>query len=294
MLKVIAKIKGGLGNQLFCYAAARRLAIVNNADLILDAKTGFIRDFQYRRHYQLGHFNIASPVYRATENSIYFLNLILSIKKLFNRFIPFNLKGYIEQSKDDFNQKLIDLKLSKNIYLDGYWQSYKYFEDVSDIIKNDLKILKPDDEVNIALGLKINESNAVAIHFRFFDQDGTSDSKNSSENYYRIAIELMEEKCKNSHYFIFSDRPYIAQSLLKIPKHRITIVDNNASDENAYADLWLMTQCKHFIIANSTFSWWGAWLGMAADKIVVAPAMKVSGVGAWGFEGLLPKEWIKL
>jgi hypothetical protein len=72
------------------------------------------------------------------------------------------------------------------------------------------------------------------------------------------------------------------------------LVAHNHGDENAYADLWLMTQCSHFIIANSTFSWWGAWLSTYNDKIIIAPRIKMDGLGAWGFEGLVPETWLKI
>jgi len=80
--------------------------------------------------------------------------------------------------------------------------------------------------------------------------------------------------------------------LIALPKERVTVISHNKGDENAYADLWLMTQCKHFIIANSTFSWWGAWLGENADTIVIAPNIVVRGITSWGFKGLIPKRWL--
>ncbi len=78
---------------------------------------------------------------------------------------------------------------------------------------------------------------------------------------------------------------------MKLPDDQVTCVDHNQGEDQAYADLWLMTQCKHFIIANSTFSWWGAWLANFKSRIVIAPNIKISGLSAWGFVGLIPDDW---
>ena len=102
----------------------------------------------------------------------------------------------------------------------------------------------------------------------------------------------MEASVPGSHYFIFSDRPDVARLSLSLPEDRVTLVRHNLGDECAYADLWLMTQCQHFIIADSTFSWWGAWLAEAKGKRVVAPGFEMrTGHSHWGFLGLLPDEW---
>ena len=91
-------------------------------------------------------------------------------------------------------------------------------------------------------------------------------------SYYIAAIEAMESKFGNAHYYLFSDKPHEAEKKINLPRDRITIVNNNLGDENAYADLWLMSLCDHFIIANSTFSWWGAWLNNNSNKICIRPS----------------------
>jgi hypothetical protein len=104
----------------------------------------------------------------------------------------------------------------------------------------------------------------------------------------------MECHKPDAHYFVFSDQPAAARAFIPLPDDRITLVSHNQGQENAYADLWLMTQCKHFIIANSTFSWWGAWLTESPGKMVITPGFKIIGDGrvtSWGFEGLIPSSW---
>ena len=105
----------------------------------------------------------------------------------------------------------------------------------------------------------------------------------------------MEQLAPNAQYFIFSDNPAAARLLIPLPDDRVKLVAHNQGDLNAYADLWLITQCEHFIIANSTFSWWGAWLANNQVKQVIAPGFEMrQGKMWWGFEGLLPPEWIKI
>jgi hypothetical protein len=105
----------------------------------------------------------------------------------------------------------------------------------------------------------------------------------------------MEALVPSAHYFVYSDRPDAVRQLVPLDDRRVTWISHNKGDANAYADLWLMTQSKHFIIANSTFSWWGAWLAEHAPKVVIAPGFVMrEGKMWWGFEGLLPERWLKV
>ena len=104
---------------------------------------------------------------------------------------------------------------------------------------------------------------------------------------------MLAAKSPQADFFVFSDRPDLAQESGLFPAQCTTFVSHNLGDEWAYADLWLMTLCRHHIIANSTFSWWGAWLASQPDKIIVAPGFeRRSGVAWWGFAGLIPASWV--
>lgn len=301
--KIIVRIKGGLGNQLFCYAAARRLALINNAELVIDDVTGFVRDHQYRRQYMLDHFCITARKATPSERLEPFERCRRSIMKWLSRRKPFAERRYLEQerwdsdewlqmlkAKDvlylddlwqskyyfmeglDFDERLLMLKVKDTLYLDGLWQSEAYFKDVEQTIRKDLQIIPPTDVLNQRMAEEIHNSQSVALHVRWFNVPGNTADDIVSTNYCQRASALMEEKVNLPQYFLFSDNPEAARANLVLPEGRVTCVSHNGGDENAYADLWLMTQCKHFITANSTFSWWGAWLSPQKSKIITSEA----------------------
>jgi hypothetical protein len=293
--KIIPRIHGGMGNQLFCYAAARRLALVNDAELVIDDKSGFLRDHCYQRDYQLDNFRI--PCRKATASELLkpFPRVRRYLKRAANRRRSFHERTYIQQEGFDFDVRLLEFKPRGTVYLEGYWQSEDYFKDVESTIRQDLQIIPPTDPINVDMAASIRERVSVAVHVRFFDAPGEG-VNNAPADYYSRAVAKMENLASTGHYFVFSDQPDAARVLLPLPNDRVTSVSHNRGDANAYADLWLMTQSRHFIIANSTFSWWGAWLAEQADgKIVIAPGFEMrEGKMWWGFDRLLPERWIKV
>ncbi len=289
--KVIARIRGGLGNQLFCYAGARRLALLNNAELVIDDVTGFVRDVQYCRQYALDHFSI--PCRRAThwERMEPFERGRRCVAKFLSRAKPFFKRNYLEEEGVGFDHRLLDYKVRGTLYLDGIWSSENYFKDVENTIRQDLHIAPPQDLVNQGIAERVGSCNSVCVHVRWFeDIVKKNKSVNLPRTYYLAAIKEMMDKIQNPHFFIFSDKPDEARQVLGLPDSLVTMVNNNHGDTNAYADLWLMTQCKHFVIANSTFSWWGAWLSANPYKTVIAPRI---GFGI-GSVAAIPSEWMKI
>lgn len=293
--KIIPRIYGGLGNQLFIYASARRLAMVNNAELVVDDVSGFSNDTVYQRQYQLDHFYIPCRKATAAERFEPFSRVRRYLSRKWNQRKPFVQRAYLVQEGPDFDHRLLHLKPPGTLYLEGYWQSEGYFKDVEETIRQDLQIKPPIDAVNLAMVEQIRTCTAVAVHVRFFDDSHVSGINNAPDDYYSLAVEAMERIAPDAHYFIFSDQAEAARTRIPLPDSRVSLVAHNQGDENAYADLWLMTQCKHFIIANSTFSWWGAWLAIYPGKEVIAPGFEMrKGKMGWGFKGLLPQEWMKL
>lgn len=286
MAKVIARIKGGLGNQLFCYAAARRLALANNAELVIDDVTGFARDIQYRRKYMLDKFSITARKATPAERLEPFERYRRGLAMLLSRRKPFEKRPYLEQEGLNFDRRLLDLKVNGSLYLDGYWHSEDYFKDVEARLREDLRMTPPQDEQNRKLGAEIASGPSVALHVRSFSA-GDSSATLAAE-YYKRALEYTEAKLGQPRYFLFSEEPEAAMARLALPEGRVTAVSHNKGDEAACADLWLMSLCKHFVIANSTFSWWGAWLSGAPGKIVVAPKK------GFANEDILPERWVKI
>lgn len=295
MRTIIARVFGGMGNQLFIYAAARRLALVNAAELVLDEVSGFERDYRYQRHYQLDHFHIPCRKATPAERLQPFARVRRALLRRWNARLPFARRRYIEQEGVDFDPRLLDLRPRGTLYFDGYWQSEGYFKDVAGAIRQDLAIRPPADAANQAMAARIREHTAVGVHVRFFDEPGAGGINNAPGDYYHRAIAEMERRVPGAHYYLFSDRPEAARARIPLPEAQVTTVDHNFGDAAAIADLWLMTQCRHFIIANSTFSWWGAWLAENPDKHVIAPGFEMrDGIMAWGFRGLLPERWVKV
>jgi hypothetical protein len=217
-----------------------------------------------------------------------------SVIKWFARRRPFEKRRYVEQEGLDFDDRLLGLRPQRTIYLDGLWQSEGYFKDVKQAIREDLSIIPPMDTLNQSLAEKIRNSQSVALHMRWFDAPGGITTHNAPLDYYQRAIALLEQQVDSPWYFVFSDYPDAAQAALPLPASRVTIIRHNRQDAEAYVDLWLMTQCRNFIISNSTFSWWGAWLANERHKIVLAPTLKIFGKAAWGFKGLIPNDWMTI
>lgn len=291
--KIIIRIKGGLGNQLFCYAAARGLSLRSNAELVIDDVSGFIRDYQYHRKYVLDRFAVKGRKASPAERLEPFERMQRALKKQSSRLLPIGWASYIEERKPGFNKDLFMLKVKGTKYLDGYWQSEKYFQDVENIIRDDLSIIPPQDWNNVNLARQIDECESVALHIRWYDtpQSGQN-SQNLTLDYYKKAIAYMQSRLDNPHYFIFSDYPENTCFELPISKKNITRVLQGQNDNSACFDFWLMSKCKHFIIANSSFSWWGAWLSNNNSKIIIAP--KKRSETEWTFDTELPANYIAL
>tara|TARA_Y100001968_G_C19355702_1_gene717075 strand:+ start:107 stop:1003 length:897 start_codon:yes stop_codon:yes gene_type:complete len=289
---VVVKLQGGIGNQLFTYAAAKRLAIINNAQLLIDSKTGFINDFKYKRNFLLDRFISSLKVINTNNFELSLIQIRNKILRALNYFIPFQYRNYLFQEKITFEPRILKFRFSGKIFFEGYWQSESYFSDIKSIIRSELKIPVIDQVENKLYLASIKKSQSVAVHVRIFSKEKNFCTSNQGIEYYYRAISIMESKFIKPSYFIFSNDKIPSNILSLFPSSRRTIIGDNFKSRDPISDLCIMSSCNHFIIANSTFSWWGAWLSENEKKVVIYPNVHIiSNEGCWGFKGLFPSEW---
>lgn len=270
---IVTRLIGGLGNQLFQYAAGRRLAHVHGAELKMDVSG--LGDSAYRtvRHYELATFGIKQAFATAKELKK-FTTRNSMMSRILNRITQSGMQlpeSCIREAHYHFDPRI--LNLPDGVYLDGYWQSERYFADVADLIRSDLTIAAPAEGRNLELLEQIESCNAVSLHIRRGDYvtDPVMRQVHGTcrLDYYVRAVEHVASKISKPVFFVFSDDPAWARKHLAL-SYPVHIVDHNDT-EHGNEDMRLMSLCRHHIVANSSFSWWGAWLNPRLDKIVVAP-----------------------
>lgn len=291
---VIAQIASGLGNQMFQYAAARRVAAVNGVPLMLDVR-GFQHD--HLRSYQLNAFKITAVL--ASERELRRSDLLrphLLRNRIWKRMTPWvpAYKRYFFRERTFCFDPDFD-RLQGDVYLAGQWQSEKYFRSIVDVIKREFTLRHELEAENQVIADMIGICDAVSIHVRRGDlmSDPVAKARGGlcSLEYYARAVEWITQRVKQPHFFVFSDDP--EWCVLNLPiSHPANYVHHNGP-ESGPEDLRLMSLCKHHIIANSTFSWWGAWLGHNPAKIIVAPEQWFS-TACYDTRDLLPPDWVRL
>ncbi|GBG13297.1 flagellar biosynthetic protein FliQ [Novimethylophilus kurashikiensis] len=293
---VITNLIGGLGNQMFQYAAGRALADRHNAKLLLDL-SGF-ENYSLRR-YELETLNIRAEI--ASQSDIEFFRSSVPFRwemgKVLNNFSKILLS---KKKAQVFNESTFSFmpELQKQplpLYMSGYWQSERYFNNSSDIIRRDFELKEPLDVENKKILNKIQQTVSISLHVRRGDYVTNSTTAKfhgtCSLDYYYSAIRFVASRVQHPHFFIFSDDLDWVSKNLNL-SHPSTLVDINGPSSGA-ADIALMKQCQHNIIANSSFSWWGAWLNPSPHKIVVAP-QRWFNQSTHDTSDLLPAKWFKL
>lgn len=293
---VISHIIGGLGNQMFQYAAGRALSMHIKKELFLD-----VQDFdQYHLHngYELekvfnikkkaSHYQIQSLLGKWRANK--YIRKKLSTKKYLSFFTGSKM---VVEPQTSYWTNLFDV--IDSAYLVGYWQTEKYFKNIENVIRSDFKFASPMSKTNLEWAKLIRHNNSVSIHIRRGDM--ASNPKALAFHgicpleYYVKAISYMQKNTDNPTFYVFSDEITWAKKSLDFGSSHYHFIDNNYGKES-YNDMRLMTLCKHNIIANSSFSWWGAWLNNNNNKLVVAPER-------WSLldndiSDITPSSWLKL
>jgi hypothetical protein len=291
---IISQILGGLGNQMFQYAAGRALSLSSGFPLLLDLR-GFEK-YQLHNGFEIDkHFY--APVDVATAADVSRLlgwranKLIL---KLIKHSHSHRLQGSHLAIEPHFNYWHKLGETTKPSYLMGYWQSEKYFKAFEKTIRSDFCFREPLVGDNLETSLQMQDSNSVSLHIRRGDYVTHAPSAKvfnpCSIDYYHEAIELIAEKVSSPRFYVFSDDHSWAKGNLKTT-FATEYIDRNHR-EQSYIDMRLMSMCRHQIIANSSFSWWGAWLNQNPDKIVISPRNWFrNGVND---DDLIPRQWIRL
>jgi len=280
---ILINIMGGLGNQMSQYAIARKLSLLLGVDFKLDLITSkyFKKDFVHT--YQLNNFNIVENAAKPAEINKFikkgkvFYKIFNQIKRSMglktDKNIIYSKKYYLEPTPHMFREEV--LNLPDGTYLSGYFASFKYIEDIRDVILEDFSLKKPLSEKGQDALSQIRNSNSVSIHFRRGDFLTNPLIKNhaltiNSDEYYQKAIDYAIKNIENPHFYIFSDEiDYLKENLkLDCP---VTYMDFNPP-QNGFEDMYLMSQCKCNILAGiSSFSYWASYLNNHSDKIVIVP-----------------------
>lgn len=279
---IIGKMIGGLGNQMFCYAFARSLQLKYGGELYLDTQ---VYNRYKIRNYTLDRLNIPSEIKNVDKNNTSKLSRnLFRLTQFLYSLLPKVIK--IIFHTDIIGEKIFDFLGKKGLYYNldkyyyelplcsknkkftyGYFQSERYFKEHRDQIKKELKVgIKPTEEEKVILNY-INDDNSVGVSIRWGEDYFKSNLNVCNKQYYYTAMDLIASKVENPKFYIFSDciEDVKREFNFKYPVHLIEGFKEHES-------LRLLYSCKHFVIANSSFSWWGAYLSDYKQKIVIAPS----------------------
>jgi hypothetical protein len=299
---IIARIRGGLGNQLFQYAAARSLAWKKNERLKLDLYTYSTKS--QVRSFGLDRFTIDTEI--ATREEVHQFTGSNFLTRFINKQENYlRCPGVLAQPHYHFYEDFF--RVPAPVYLSGYWQSEKYFKEFEPKLRAQLTLKNNLSDSSLRWKEKIQKDNSVAVHLRRGDYSSKSNYHSFfgtlSIDYYKRAIHEIKNKIGDPKFFVFSDDiEWCKQNLTFLSDAEFVSHD---SIVNASEDLILMSLCEHQIIANSTFSWWGAWLNANENKIVIAPikwfqtnynknVLPTYAARFYNTKDLLPENWIQL
>ncbi len=287
---MIIKIHSGLGNQMFQYAFGRAASLRLRCDLFLDtASFGHMAPGDTPRSYELNVFNIQARI--ADEKNIkkYHTTWYLFLKKLENKLNP--------EKFHMFEEKRIPKTCDS--YSAGFWQTEKYFVDIADTIRKDFTLAQPFSPESAKMESVITSSNnSVSLHIRRGDYvTNTSTTKHHgicSLSYYEEGLKLLREKLGTFSLFVFSDDiAWAEQNTPSITPPGIAVIYVSKGSIPDYEELILMSHCSHHIIANSSYSWWGAWLNPKSNKVVIGPKKWLANETV-DTRDVLPATWIRI
>ena len=281
---------GGLGNQMFQYAAARAIAHRNNMNLSLDDHNGFVRDIVYKRIYELYQFPIQAQINRAyipywiekARQKIFGQQKNTITKNVFWTTLGENESGFIDAIKD--------FHIKGNTWMHGYWQSERYFEDIKDIISRELMPEAPEDSRFLEMAKRMESCNSVSLGVRLYEEvpgvtkDGVGGI--TPMTFFNDGAKRLSTEIENPEFFIFCTTKSPELKKLNLPG-KIHLITHENGFNGTLARLWLYTKCKHHIIANSSLYWWGAWLSEIKNSNSVIIASPI-----FSNKDAIPERWL--
>lgn len=284
----IIKFNGGLGNQMFQWAFARALEAKTGVKTLFDMS---FFEKKYARPYELDIFNVPDKSVKNVLTKLHLAAMWKLRKKLHGKNF-FGLNFYCEPHFQ-YDENLFNVKPAT--YIEGFFQSEKYFVDIKDKICADFQFNNQPDEENQKLIEKIGATNSISLHIRRGDYVQKKRYQNLYANcsldYYKRGVEHISKNVKNPVLFIFSDDIEWVKENLNLPYESVYVSHNPGA--KSYEDMRLMSLCKHNVIANSSFSWWGAWLNNNENKIVIAPQKWFNDENIVQAD-VIPQSWIRL
>ena len=263
---IIIKIMGGLGNQMFQYAMYEKLKYLGK-DVKVDRSSFYAQDDL--RKYELGVFKNLQPEKAEQDEIEHYLHQESLWEKALRKALHSERKVYYLDGMF-YDEKIYSIQEG---YVEGFWQSEKYFSDIEKVIRQRFEFPKIQDAENEKFLSMIHQTHSVSIHVRRGDYLSETNQKIYGRictlDYYKKAIRYFEEKYEDVTFFVFSNDLEWAKENLEMKKS--CFVDCN-TEETAIYDMYLMSECRDNIIANSSFSWWGAWMNSHEEKEVIAPS----------------------
>lgn len=288
---IVVQLKGGLGNQLFQYAAGLSLAHHHRTTVKVDISELNQQDADIGTYRAFDLEQLRLPPQIASLKEIAVVKPF-GFQRLFDKLRSAHKRR--EYSETDFCFDTHFFEAGNTVYLKGYRQSEKYFQPIADIIREGFQFREEVIASVVVFGATLPTYNSVAIHIRRGDynkpqvQDyhGVMDAA-----YYQQAIDMMEAHYSDARFYIFTDDAAWVQQTLHF-QSPVQLVSGNISQTH-FHDMYLISQCRHQVIANSTFSWWAAWLNNYQQKTVIAPRRWFNNA-PHDTKDLLPTSWIKI
>lgn len=292
---ILVRYWGGLGNQMFQYAAARALSEKNNTEIIMDLDLITSKDPNnsvFKFHFELHAFKIKNIIASSHKKKMFLPPTKNVFERMYYKFLRIlNPKTYYRQG-DKFTEEFWDVK--DNTCIEGRFQSEKYFKPYEDIIRKEFEFNIEIPDYVKELEQNIKGTNAVGLQVRrgiiktpyYYNIMGAMEP-----TYYHKGLEIISKTQKDIKIFVISDDIEWCKKNLEFD-YPTTFLTNDIASNNHHVQLYLLSCCKHFVIPNSTYAWWGAWLSNYKNKIVVAPEKWY--LNDWDYKDIVPESWVKI